>query len=574
MAYRHVSLGNTPVFDSILQPSISTTTSLFMSALLAALNCANERHLLVGNPCTMSSLRVQAILKTGARPIIVAPGPLPEALQQLHENGKLDHVERDFQISDLQALGRPEVDHIVDKVFVSLLQKENDLKLQIYATCGRLRIPINTTDSPEFCSFTLLATHSDGDFQMGVTTSGKGCKLAARIRRELTSALPSNIGAICQRVGELRTRIQQEDNLDDWEGHDDDSVHSSQLNKFVDEFNMSREQRKQQRARWLSQIVEYYPLLALADISVDDLSGQYRESQIAAQKHKQLDKKGSISLVGAGPGAVSLLTVGALHAIYTADLVLADKLVPQQVLDLIPKKRTQVFIARKFPGNAEKAQEELLSKGLESIQRGEKVVRLKQGDPYVFGRGGEEYRFFAGHGYIPEVIPGITSALAAPVLAGIPATHRDVADQVLICTGTGRRGALPVLPEFVESRTTVFLMALHRIADLVPALLEKGWDPELPVAVVERASCPDQRVVRTRLGNVARAIEECGSRPPGLLVTGRACEILFKQEDGEEQSEQRVEKLESWTIEEGIDRSEQSWLWLSKVGDSMREVAV
>lgn len=542
-----------------------------MSALLAALSCAHERHLVVASTNSFPLVRVQAVLKTGARPVLVGPGPLPQGLQQLLENGSIDHVARDFGLPDLDTLGRPEVGGVVDRVFVSLPQESRDLKQQIFARCRQLRIPINTTDSPEFCTFTLLATHSDGDFQMGVTTSGKGCKLAARIKRELTSALPPNIGAICQRVGELRARIQQEDSLDDWEGHDDDSEHSSLLNLFVDEFNMSREQRKQQRARWLAQIVEYYPLLALADISVDDLSGQYRESQLEVQKQVKVAAKGSISLVGAGPGAVSLLTVGALHAIHTADLILADKLVPQQVLDLIPKKRTRVFIARKFPGNAEKAQEELLSKGLEAVQNGEKVVRLKQGDPYVFGRGGEEYRFFAGHGYVPEVIPGITSALAAPVLAGIPATHRDVADQVLICTGTGRRGALPVLPEFVESRTTVFLMALHRIADLVPALVEKGWDPELPVAVVERASCPDQRVVRTTLSSVASAIEECGSRPPGLLVTGRACEVLFKEEAGEEKAEKR---LQNWTIKEGVDFSEQSWLWLAKVGESVREIAV
>ena len=117
----------------------------------------------------------------------------------------------------------------------------------------------------------------------------------------------------------------------------------------------------------------------------------------------------------------------------------------------------------------------------------------------------------------------------------------NVADQVLICTGTGRRGTLPNLPEFIKSRTTVFLMALHRVVDLILKLIDdKNWDPNLPAAIIERASCPDQRIVRTTLSNVAQAVEACGSRPPGLLVTGYACEVITKPNTDEK-----------WVIEEG-----------------------
>ncbi|KAK9449407.1 tetrapyrrole methylase [Limtongia smithiae] len=250
-------------------------------------------------------------------------------------------------------------------------------------------------------------------------------------------------------------------------------------------------------------------------------------------------RKGRIALVGSGPGDPGLLTTSALEAITTADLVLCDKLVPKAVLDLIPE-HIETYIAKKFPGNAEAAQQELLNMGLAGANAGKYVVRLKQGDPYVFGRGAEEYIFFKEHGYRCSVIPGITSALAAPLLAAISPTHRQVADQVLICTGTGRNGAAPVMPEYVETRTTVFLMALHRLADVVCWLREAGWSMSVPCAIIERASCPDQRVIRSTLEHITEAFETLGSMPPGLLVTGNTCIVMETVPEGER-----------WTVEEG-----------------------
>lgn len=528
---------------NITKPETPSKTHLM--TLLASLSCANERHVIVGGLAPVAAIRAKAILAAGAFPILIEQAPsdeLSKTLQGLIEEGKVTHVNEEYTKNHLVSVGREEVDNVVDKVFVTLSQSQQLLKEQISADCKRLRIPVNVSDSSELCTFTLLSTHSAGDFQFGVTTSGKGCKLALRIKRELVGALPSNIAQICDRVGELRKQIQEDDALEEVGGHDDDAINTSKLNSLVKEFNMTRLQQATQRSRWLSQIVEYYPLSKLADVSLEDLKEQYRQDKEESiqRKKQKLEKKGSLSLVGSGPGSVSMLTLGALQEIHSADLVLADKLVPQQVLDLIPKKSTKLFIARKFPGNAERAQQELLEIGLDALQKGEKVVRLKQGDPYIFGRGGEEFNFFTSHGFPPVVLPGITSALAAPVYSNIPATHREVADQVLICTGTGRRGALPNLPEFVESRTTVFLMALHRIVQLIPHLIdEKGWRPDLPVAIVERASCPDQRVIRTTLEKAAAAVEALGSRPPGLFIAGNACHVLQKKGN------------EDWVVEEG-----------------------
>jgi uroporphyrin-III C-methyltransferase len=327
---------------------------------------------------------------------------------------------------------------------------------------------------------------------------------------------------------------------------------------------------KNRRIRWLSQICEYWPLRRLANITdkdVDSVLKSYAanpETSVpldTTQLDSRSEKRGKIILAGSGPGHPDLLTRATHKAILTADVILADKLVPSGVLDLIPR-RTPVHIARKFPGNAERAQEELLELGLAGLKSGKTVLRLKQGDPYIYGRGGEEFEYFRkeGYGNAISVLPGITSALSAPLFAGIPATQRAVSDQVLICTGTGRKGKPTVPPEFVDTRTVVFLMALHRITGLVADLTtwdsedprrvsedgtidrsRKLWPKTTPCAVIERASCPDQRVIRTTLEFVAAAIEEEGSRPPGLLVLGVACEVLYKSEAGRK-----------WTVEEGL----------------------
>jgi uroporphyrin-III C-methyltransferase len=286
--------------------------------------------------------------------------------------------------------------------------------------------------------------------------------------------------------------------------------------------------------RWLSQICEYWPLRRLATISDTDVETLFRDyttkpaflNDPADPKNKSGRSKGQIILAGSGPGHPDLLTRATHKAILSADIVLADKLVPSAVLDLIPRRAT-VHIARKFPGNADAAQQELLEWGLEGLKANKVVVRIKQGDPYIYGRGGEEYSFFREKGHTPIVLPGITSALSAPLFAAIPATHRSVADQVLICTGTGRKGASPDHPEYVASRTVVFLMALHRLSALIETLVqEKGYPVSTPCAVLERASCPDQRVIRTTLEHVCAAVEVEGSRPPGLLVVGNACIVL------------------------------------------------
>lgn len=355
----------------------------------------------------------------------------------------------------------------------------------------------------------------------------------------------------------MRKRLWEEDQVNGLpdaapEGDEDDSIGQKHtFNTLVTEDDASSARTR--RMRWLSQICEYWPLRTLVSISddgIDSILSAYSSGQGNARNvNGNTSKKGKVVLAGSGPGHPDLVTRATYNAIQNADIILADKLVPAPVLDLIPR-RTEVRIARKFPGNADQAQEEFLQMGLDNLRQGRQVLRLKQGDPYLYGRGGEEFDFFRKEGYKPIVLPGITSALSASLFAEIPGTHRGVSDQFLICTGTGRKGAAPEPPSYIASQTVVFLMALHRLSSLVESLItppsgDAGsisrtlWPKETPCAIIERASCPDQRVIRTTLEHVCMAFEAEGSRPPGLLVAGKSCEVLHDLGG------------EKWVVEEG-----------------------
>jgi len=559
-----------------------------LTSLLIAVDSTSHIHLIVGsNP--LAAARCAKSLEVGAKPILIAPetAELHYALQKRIDDGQVEWQRKEFADEDVLHLGREEVDGIVDAVFVTSGSRDplskkasvdntpdlTNVGTHISALCKRYRIPVNVSDASQLCTFSLLSTHTDGPLQIGVTTNGRGCKLSSRIRREIASALPPKLGPACDRLGTIRRRIQEEDHIS-YAGaagdlDDEDIDQSSTFNRLVTEADLDA--AKSRRIRWLSQICEYWPLRRLANITDDDVETtlrSYATSNTAnsiplesAYLDSKSEKKGRIILAGSGPGHPDLLTRATHKAILAADVILADKLVPSAVLDLIPR-RTPVHIARKFPGNAERAQEELLSLGLAGLKKGQTVLRLKQGDPYIYGRGGEEFEYFRkeGYGNAITVLPGITSALSAPLFADIPATQRAVSDQVLICTGTGRKGKPTVPPAYVETQTVVFLMALHRISGLVADLTrhdsedakkldEDGkidesrrlWPKDTPCAVLERASCPDQRVIRTTLEWVVAAIEEEGSRPPGLLVLGKACEVLHKSDKGRK-----------WVVEEGF----------------------
>uniref|UniRef100_A0A0B7K007 precorrin-2 dehydrogenase n=1 Tax=Bionectria ochroleuca TaxID=29856 RepID=A0A0B7K007_BIOOC len=362
-------------------------------SLLAGLNCRGNTHLIIGtNPLAAS--RCTQSLNAGARPIIVAPTGVEVhySLQKRIDDGEVKWQQKAFEDADLFTLGREEVGNVVDGVFVT--SGPHDPQSQhISEVCKRNRIPVNVVDAPQLCTFTLLSTHTDGPLQIGITTNGRGCKLASRIRREIAASLPANLGAACARLGEVRRRVQQDIGDDDVEA-----------------------------------IFKSYPG------TPEKGTGTINSGPNPNPNSSPPSKQGKIILAGSGPGHPDLLTQATHKAIQAADL----------------------------------------------------------GDPYVYGRGGEEVQFFRDQ--------GITSSSV------IDEAQEEKAEE----------------EKKAKSQRTL-------------------WPLSTPCAVIERASCPDQRVIRTTLRHVAEAIETEGSRPPGLLVVGKSCDVLYQQERGR-----------AWAVEEGF----------------------
>lgn len=294
--------------------------------------------------------------------------------------------------------------------------------------------------------------------------------------------------------------------------------------------------------------------------------------------------KGKIFLLGSGPGSPALLTMAA-HTLLTkhATLILSDKLVPSEILNLIPPT-IPLTIAKKFPGNAEGAQNELMDLAYQGALRGETVVRLKQGDPYVYGRGGEEVLFFRERGFEAVVVPGISSAFAAPLMAGIPVTQRGVSESVTVTTGVGRKGKGVKLPGYERSRTLTVLMGVARLEGVVNALISAdgsegngregggrqglAYPPYCPIAIIEKASSPDQRLVASTLEGIVAAMDSVGEqRPPGMMIIGWS--VLALEGKGDVDVLDGTEGLAADELEE-VDR-ERVNKWLNGKPSIVRE---
>jgi len=237
----------------------------------------------------------------------------------------------------------------------------------------------------------------------------------------------------------------------------------------------------------------------------------------------ELDALGSIALVGAGPGDPELLTLQAVRLLKNASLVISDRLVSPEILQLVTCK---LLIARKLPGCAEEAQDEIYEWAKEAVLRGENVVRLKIGDPYLFGRGGEEVLEFRKLGLEPLVAAGVSSSYSAPLSSGIPLTHRGVANQVLITTGYGRDSTKVDLPPFSSDRTVVLLMAVGRLAEIVQNMTQSGYPSNTPIAIIERATTPQQRTIYGTLATIVGIADREQPKAPATIIVGEVVSVL------------------------------------------------
>ena len=555
----------------------------------------------------LAASRAFSLLEAGAKVTIVSSGSIEGAHEELRhraESKEIDFVQKTFSEGSAGWSAFLEEKSIAlvcvtDTLIGSLGQRSRSAAEDIYQACKNSRIPVNISDHPHLSNYSFPSVHrfaganGPSHLQVAVSTNGRGCRLSSRLKREIVTRLPPSVGAAVDNVGHLRLRARSRSrertvSEDDPETPLNNPVHqldtpsilSGAGKQLGEELAGETEDEQLRRMRWVHQMSEYYSFEALARMTereMDKALRTWEDSSLATQpflpQHDgqigSIERKGRIFLIGSGPGHPGLLTLAAHHILRTATLILSDKLVPSEILALIPST-TELHIAKKFPGNNEGAQNELMVAALAAARRGETVVRLKQGDPFVYGRGGEEVLYFREGGFESTVIPGVTSAIAGPEMMGIPVTQRGVSEGMILCTGVGRAGKSVNLPGYVKARTAVVLMGVARIGMIVSTLTDpestgRDGNPyplHLPIAVVERASSPDQRVIVSTLANIAEAVKSVEERPPGMMVIGWSVLALEGKgrvdvlDDGVDEMEVVEGWMggDRWRIREGLDQ--------------------
>lgn len=589
----------TPI-NAIASSSKSPYPTVFSGAALPlTFHPTNLSVLVVGNR-RLAASRAFTFLESDAKVLIASSEPVSSAHDELQYRQK----QKQIDYLQVQPITREEWTTLFTSHMISLVcvtdtmigsnSRSSESAEIIHQAATALNIPVNISDHPSLSTYTFPSVHRfqgiDGpsNLQVAVSTNGQGCRLSGRIKREIVSKLPSVIGAAVDNVGRLRQRAKSfsrfsEEDVDTPLNAPVPQLDTPSLLRQAS-YSLLRppEANSQQlrRMRWVHQMSEYYSLEALARLTDEDLNHALDTWKGDSLPHHEgvsdeLDagsvlRKGRISLIGSGPGHPALLTVAALHSLRNATLILSDKLVPSEILALIPQT-TKLHIAKKFPGNNEGAQNEMMVMALEGARAGEDVVRLKQGDPFVYGRGGEEVLYFREHGFECTIIPGVSSALAGPLMMGIPVTQRGVAESMIMCTGVGRAGKSVQLPGYVKSRTTCILMGVARISTIVDVLISpnapgrdgQAYPRHLPIAIIERASSPDQRVILSTLEHIADALKSVEERPPGMMLVGWAAlclegegrvDILDTEDQGGEEGIVRAWLGEErrWKIREGL----------------------
>ncbi|MCX7894095.1 MAG: uroporphyrinogen-III C-methyltransferase [Burkholderiales bacterium] len=236
-----------------------------------------------------------------------------------------------------------------------------------------------------------------------------------------------------------------------------------------------------------------------------------------------------VSLVGAGPGDPGLLTVKAVQALERAQVVVHDHLVSDDILALVPRRAVRIY-AGKQRGNHSLPQAEINALLVRLAREGRRVVRLKGGDPFIFGRGGEEAEALARAGIPFEVVPGVTAAAGVAAYAGIPLTHRGLAEACILVTGSRRGGAVELDWQGLArpGQTIVVYMGLHGLAHIAERLVAHGLPPRTPAAIIQRGTTPGQRVVEGTLGSLAKRAAAAGLRAPTLVVIGKVVRLRRK----------------------------------------------
>ena len=368
---------------------------------------------------------------------------------------------------------------------VILATEDRELCTEVAAECRHRRIWCNSVDDLANSSFITPARVERWPLQVLVSSGGVAPVLARRVRAKVEALLPTNYGALAGLIGRLRPRVQAQ--LTD----------SGARRRFWDQ---------------------------LLDGSFTDRALAGDETGALAAFEAELAHPGApglVTLVGAGPGDPDLLTLAGLDALQRADVILYDRLVPAGVLDRARRDAECIPVWKK-PGGHNLPREQIIALMVERAGRGERVVRLKGGDPLVFGRGGEELSGLAEAGVGVRVIPGITAATGVSAALGIPLTDRHGAQALVLVTGHVREGGdAPNWAALAASGATLAIyMGLHKLPAISEHLQQGGMPPKTPVVVVERGTTDAERRLHSTLREVAGAVAAAGLEPPAMVIIG------------------------------------------------------
>ena len=401
------------------------------------------------------------------------------------------------------------------------------LNHQVHADASELNIPVNVVDTPPLCDFIFPAIVDRNPIVIGISSNGKAPVLARLLRARLETLIPQGYGKLAKLAGDFRTEVKSkiptltgrrqfwerafEGKVSELMFAGNESQAAAQLQADLDETAAKIELDKTSRA-------DTQPLQT--ESSSVSITATIDQPQHPAAAPEQTPV-GEVYIVGAGPGDPELLTFKALRLMQQADIVYYDALVSPQVLDLCRRDADKVFVGKKRSNHAvaQLGINELL---VNSAKEGRRVVRLKGGDPFIFGRGGEEIESLRAHGVPYQVVPGITAANAAASYAGIPLTHRDHSQSVRFVTGFLKAGTPNSnFKSFLNTdETVVFYMGLHSLARLTEGLIEAGRSSDTPIAIISNASMPNQQVLTGTLETIVAQQVEAQLPTPALLIMG------------------------------------------------------
>jgi len=369
---------------------------------------------------------------------------------------------------------------------------DNDVNQRVSDAAEARRIFCNVVDAPKEASFIMPSIIDRSPLMVAVSSGGTSPVLARLLREKLEAVLPQHLGQLAGYAGKLRDRVKTHfDNV-------------GERRRFWEKFFVNDR---------LAQSLANEDTQAVSDVTEQLLN-------------EPLDKRGEVVLVGAGPGDAGLLTLKGLQQIQQADVVVYDRLVSDDIMNLVRRDADRIFVGKRA-GYHCVPQEEINQILLRAAQSGKRVVRLKGGDPFIFGRGGEELETLCHAGIPFSVVPGITAASGCSAYSGIPLTHRDYAQSVRLITGHLKTGGeLDWANLAAEKQTLVFYMGLNQAATIQAQLIAHGMESDMPVALVENGTSVKQRVVSGSLNELGELATQVAS--PALIIVGRVVALRDK----------------------------------------------